>query len=58
MEAAGHRVCFAAELASRMQRGHHGLDAGESGCRVFVYRYAATVILDGYNPVRGDCDLN
>lgn len=46
VQAAGGRVGAAAELAARVQLGHHDLDAGQAGLRLDVDRDAAAVVAD------------
>src|SRR5581483_2790441 len=42
---AGGRVGAAAELAARVQLGHHDLDAGKAGLRLDVHRDAAALVV-------------
>ncbi len=52
VQPAGGRVGAAAELAARVQLGHHDLDAGQPGPRLHVHRDAAAVVVDLDRPVR------
>src|SRR5690606_16643477 len=59
VEPAGRGVGHAAELAARVQPGHHQLDAGEPGLGLQVDRDAAPVVgdLDGPVGVHGHADV-
>ncbi|CAM5503630.1 hypothetical protein KAURM247S_01557 [Kitasatospora aureofaciens] len=58
VQTAGGRVRAAAELAARVQLGHHDLDARQSGLGLDVDRDAAAVVADLDRGVRVQQDLD
>ena len=54
VQPAGDGVRLAAELAARVQRGHHGLYGGHAGGRVDVHGDAAPVVFHAHRAVGQD----
>jgi hypothetical protein len=58
VQASGGRVGAAAELAARVQPGHHDLDPGQAGARLDVDRDAPAVVPDLHRAVGVQVDLD
>ena len=54
VQPAGYSVSLAAELAARVQRGHHRLHGGHAGRGVNINRNASSVVFDTNDAIRLD----